>query len=61
MLDWIDDGQAYEAKMIAAAQALAEALQAEGLVLLATSQGAPRSHNFVVEVAAFGGGQAASK
>lgn len=61
MLDWIDFGVAYAAEMIAVAQALAEALDAKGLPVFAKAQGYTNSHQFAVEAADFGGGQAASK
>lgn len=61
MLDWIDHGSAYSAQMIATAHALAVALEAEGLPVFAKSQGHTTSHQFAIEAAAFGGGQAASK
>tara|TARA_R110002110_G_scaffold152033_24_gene344560 strand:+ start:1511 stop:2827 length:1317 start_codon:yes stop_codon:yes gene_type:complete len=61
MLDWIDFGAVYSAEMIAVAQALAEALDANGLPVFAKAQGYTNSHQFAVEAAGFGGGQAASK
>lgn len=61
MLDWREHGSAYAARMIAVAQALAAALQAEGLPVFARDQGFTRSHQFAIEAAGFGGGQAASK
>jgi len=61
LLDWRDMGQAYAAKMISVAKALAGALAAEGMPLFAGSKGATESHQFALEAAAFGGGQAASK
>ncbi len=61
MCDWIDHGAAYSAEMIAAAQALAEALAREGIPVFKTSNGFTASHQFAVEAASFGGGQAASK
>lgn len=61
LLDWRAHGQAYAAKMISVAQALARALQAEGLPLFAADRGATQSHQFALEAAAFGGGQAAAK
>jgi glycine hydroxymethyltransferase len=41
--------------------ALAEALAAEGLPVFAGADGFTRSHQFAIEAAEFGGGQAASK
>ena len=61
MLDWLDHGEAYAAKMIAVSQALAAALDAEGLLVFGKAKGFTASHQFAVEAAAFGGGQAASK
>ena len=61
LLDWRDFGGAYAKKMIAVAQHLAQALGAEGLALFTTKDGATCSHQFALEAAAFGGGQAASK
>jgi glycine hydroxymethyltransferase len=51
MLDWRDFGAAYAAEMIAMAQALAEALAAEGLPVFAGRQGFTRSHQFALEAA----------
>ena len=61
MLDWIDYGADYAAQMIAVAQALAQALQDQGLPVFAASHGFTKSHQFAIEAAPFGGGQAASK
>ncbi len=61
MLDWIDFGAGYAARMIEVSQALADALAARGLPVFRTAQGITNSHQFAVEAAAFGGGQTASK
>ena len=61
MLDWIDHGAAYSTQMIATAQALANALADQGLPVFSTTQGHTQSHQFAIEAAGFGGGQAASK
>ncbi|MCZ4351455.1 aminotransferase class I/II-fold pyridoxal phosphate-dependent enzyme [Roseovarius aestuarii] len=61
MLDWRDHGPAYADAMIALARALATALAAEGLPVFAAERGFTDSHQFAIEAAAFGGGQAASK
>ena len=61
LLDWRDFGQGYAAEMIAMAQALAGALKAEGLPVFEGKHGATQSHQFAIEAASFGGGQAASK
>ncbi|MES0879883.1 serine hydroxymethyltransferase [Roseibium sp. SCP14] len=61
LLDWRDFGTPYAQKMVATANALAEALSAEGLPVYSTRNGYTASHQFALEAAAFGGGQAASK
>lgn len=61
LLDWVDQGAAYAAEMIAVAQALAQALHDGGLDVFAAARGFTRSHQFAVEAARFGGGQAASR
>ncbi len=61
MLDWREYGVAYAAEMIAVAQAFAVALDAEGLPVFAKAHGFTQSHQFAMEAAGFGGGQAASK
>lgn len=61
LLDWRDYGRAYAEAMIATAQALAEALAAEGLPVFAGAGGYTQSHQFAVEAAGFGGGQAAAR
>jgi glycine hydroxymethyltransferase len=47
--------------MVAVAQALATALEAEGLPVFKARGAATQSHQFALEAAAFGGGQTASK
>ncbi|WP_347311155.1 serine hydroxymethyltransferase [Defluviimonas sp. SAOS-178_SWC] len=61
LLDWRDHGRDYAAKMVAVAKALAGALAAEGLPVFAHTRGHTASHQFAIEAAGFGGGQAASK
>lgn len=61
LVDWLDQGQAYAAEMISVAQALAAALDAEGLPVFAKARDFTQSHQFAVEAAGYGGGQAASK
>jgi len=61
MLDWREHGQAYGAAMVGLARALAEALDAEGIPVFARQRGFTRSHQFAVEAAPYGGGQAAAK
>jgi glycine hydroxymethyltransferase len=61
LLDWKRFGPAYAADMIEAAKALADALHREGVPVFAHRQGATRSHQFAVEAARYGGGQAAAQ
>ena len=61
LLDWREYGAAYAAEMIAVAQAFATALDAQGLPVFARAHGFTQSHQFALEAAEFGGGQAASK
>lgn len=61
LLDWRACGRAYAAAMVEAAATLAEALAAEGLPIFRTAEGITSSHQFAVEAAGYGGGQAASK
>jgi len=61
MLDWRDFGAAYAKEMIALSQALAAALDAQGVPVFAGADGFTNSHQFAVVAEAFGGGQAASK
>ena len=61
MLDWIACGSAYAEAMVALSVALADACTREGLPVFRTRGLATRSHQFAIEAAAFGGGQAASK
>ncbi|MEL6587883.1 MAG: aminotransferase class I/II-fold pyridoxal phosphate-dependent enzyme [Pseudomonadota bacterium] len=58
---WVTEGRAYAAAMVANASALAEAAQSEGLPVFETEQGPTQSHQFALEAAAFGGGQAMAK
>lgn len=58
MADWRDFGAQYAAVMVRMAQALAEALAAGGAPVFG---GGTRSHQFALEAARYGGGQAASK
>jgi glycine hydroxymethyltransferase len=60
MLDWRDFGRAYAAEMVAMARALAEAMITEGLPVYRPER-LTHSHQFALEAAPFGGGQAASK
>lgn len=61
LLDWREHGRAYAQAMADTARAFAEALAAAGLPVFAAERGFTTSHQFAVEAAAFGGGQAASK
>jgi glycine hydroxymethyltransferase len=61
LLDWRDFGRAYAVAMVDLAKALASALSELGLPVFASDRGATQSHQFAIEAAGFGGGQAASK
>lgn len=61
LLDWRDHGRAYAQAMVDLAQALARELSALGLPVFGRTRGATQSHQFAIEAAGFGGGQAASK
>lgn len=61
LLDWREHGAAYGKTMVDLAQALARSLSDLGVPVFRADQGATKSHQFAVEAAAFGGGQAASK
>ncbi len=61
LLDWRDHGAAYARAMVDLAQALAAALADRGLPVFGANRGMTQSHQFAIEAAAFGGGQAASK
>ncbi len=61
LLDWIEFGRAYAGEMVALARALAAELAALGLPVFAADHGSTASHQFAIEAAEFGGGQAASK
>lgn len=61
LLDWREYGADYATAMIETAQALADALAARGAPVFTTPRGATASHQFALEAARYGGGQAASK
>jgi glycine hydroxymethyltransferase len=61
LLDWKVHGRAYAAAMGATAMALAEALVNRGVPVFARDRGITRSHQFAIEAAPYGGGQAAAK
>jgi len=61
LLDWREYGEAYAQKMVATARVLASALASEGLAVHGADHRFTRSHQFALDAAPFGGGQAASK
>lgn len=61
LLDWRDFGADYARAMQATAKALADALASAGLPVFAAARGATTSHQFAVEAAHWGGGQAAAR
>ena len=61
LLDWRDHGAAYAGAMIEVAQTLAAELASLGLPVFGADRGMTQSHQFAIEAAGFGGGQAASK
>lgn len=62
LLDWREHGEAYGQEMVASARTLAAALWAEDVpVFLSGGEIATRSHQFAIEAAPYGGGQAAAK
>ncbi len=61
LLDWREHGQAYAAAMVELSQALARELATLGLPIYGAAQGMTQSHQFAIEAAGFGGGQAASR
>ncbi len=61
MLDWKAHGAAYAGAMLDVSKSLARELHETGIPVFAESRGFTSSHQFAVEAATFGGGQAASK
>jgi len=61
LLDWRDHGRAYALAMIHMARALADAISQRGLKVFAARRGFTDSHQFALEAAALGGGQAAAR
>lgn len=61
LLDWRDHGAAYAQAMVDLSQALATELSALALPVFGAARGMTQSHQFALEAAAFGGGQAASR
>jgi glycine hydroxymethyltransferase len=61
LIDWRRHGPAYAAAMRDTARALAQSLARAGLPVYAIARGATMSHQFALEAARFGGGQAAAR
>lgn len=61
LIDWRRHGTAYAQAMQETARALAGALHARGLPVHAYARGATTSHQFALEAARWGGGQAAAR
>jgi glycine hydroxymethyltransferase len=61
MLDWQEFGAGYARMMAATAQALAQALVERQVPVFARERGMTTSHQFAIEAAPYGGGQAAAK
>ena len=61
LLDWKEHGRAYAAAMARTAKALAEALGERQVPVYARDRGFTTSHQFAIEAAPYGGGQAAAK
>ena len=61
LLDWQVYGRSYAAMMATTAKALAQALHDQGIPVFAAEQGFTQSHQFAIEAASYGGGQAAAK
>jgi len=61
LLDWKHHGEAYAKAMVATAGALAAALQKRGVPVFGAGNEVTTSHQFAIEAARYGGGQAAAK
>ncbi len=61
LLDWVEHGAQYARAMAELSLVLAQELARLGLPVFAAEHGMTQSHQFALEAAAFGGGQAASK
>lgn len=61
LLDWQAFGADYAAMMVATARALAAGLDARGVPVFARARGFTASHQFAVEAARYGGGQAGAR
>lgn len=60
LLDWVEHGAGYARAMAQLSLALAQELAGQGLPVFAAARGMTQSHQFALEAAEFGGGQAAS-
>jgi glycine hydroxymethyltransferase len=61
LLDWKAHGRAYAQMMAQTAKALADALVERQVPVFARDRGITTSHQFAIEAAPYGGGQAAAK
>lgn len=61
LLDWQEFGRDYAQMMAATAKALAQALAERQVPVFARESGMTTSHQFAIEAASYGGGQAAAK
>ncbi len=61
MLDWKIHGQDYAKAMVEVSRSLASELDKVGIPVFGKEQGFTKSHQFAVEAAQYGGGQASSK
>ena len=61
LLDWRDFGRAYAKSMVETAQAMARGLEWADIPVFARERGTTHSHQFAVEAARYGGGQAVSR
>jgi glycine hydroxymethyltransferase len=61
LLDWREFGGAYAQAMRDCAKALAQSLHVAGVPIFASERGFTTSHQFAIEAARYGGGQAAAK
>ena len=61
LLDWREHGNAYATEMVASARALAGALAAAGVSVFRAGNVLTTSHQFAIQAAPYGGGQAVAK
>jgi len=61
LIDWRAKGRAYAEEMVASARTLAAALYREGVSVHCPGDVATRSHQFAIEAARYGGGQAMAR